>query len=220
MASSMKTASSATVNPATGTMGCCYSTITNQTVNVISSSPFHATVTLNRTLEGSNSISDPDIKHRGSVTASVGTRSQTTQGQWLTPNIYINLNASVTLDTNLDTCLLNGPGCADESSDSVTCTVGGLVYAFQESGPPLLRIASTYFGPPVVVGGDNKCFWGSLACSAGTQPTCRAGSGYLFAPKCPDYVKTDYLVINNGVTAPVCIAIGFIIAEAGPGPCD
>jgi hypothetical protein len=28
------------------------------------------------------------------------------------------------------------------------------------------------------------------------------------------------LVINNGVTAPVCIGIGPIIAEAGPGPCD
>jgi hypothetical protein len=163
-------ASGATVSPASSTMGCCYSSIASQTVNVISSSPFHATVTFTRTLEGSASVSDPSIKHQGTVTAHVGAQSQTNQGQWLTPNIYINLSASVTLDTNLDSCLMSNSGCSDMSLGSVTCSVAGLVYT-TPSFPTIkfqAGVDSIWYGDPIVANPlTGSCNW------TVTDPNCK-----------------------------------------------
>jgi hypothetical protein len=154
------------------------------------------------------------IYHQGKVYLTLGNTGGWVYGAQVNPNSYISVTNSQTLANPAD-----NTDYTVNADEEVFCSgIVGLV--FFQGGPTVLRIASTYFGPPVVVGGGDKCYWGSLACSAGTQPTCKAGSGYLFAPKCPNYVKTDYLVVNNGITAPVCIGIGLIFAETGPGPCD
>jgi hypothetical protein len=211
MASSATTASTAT------NMGCCYSMITSQTVNVISYSPVHATVTFTRTLEGSNTISDPSIKHQGSVTAHIGTRSQTTQGQWLTPNIYINLNASVTLDTNLDSCLMSDPGCSDLSLSSVTCTVGGLVYSSSWLDK-LFRLATTNF----IHNGNttNSCRYDLFCPNGNTYATCKLSPVY-FVPDgdnlalCQNYLQTLDLVIGG-----VCTEVGTAVSSSVATNCN
>jgi hypothetical protein len=146
--------------------------------------------------------------------STIGSTGGWVDGGHVNPNSYISVTNSQTLDDPTD-----GTDYAVNSDEEVFCSgVGGLVY-LQDPGPTVLRIATTYFGPPVVQT-DDKCYWGSLACSPGTHPTCQVGSGYTFAPTCPQYVKTDYLVVNTGVTAPVCIGIGLIFAASGPGPCN
>jgi len=153
------------------------------------------------------------IYHQGKVNLTIGNTGGWVYGGQVNPNSYISVTNSQTLANpafNTDYTL--------NSAEEVFCS-GAVALVFLQGGPTVFRIATTYFGPPVVETGD-KCYWGSLACSAGTQPTCKAGSGYTFAPACPQYVRTDYLVVNNGITAPVCISIGDIFAATGPGPCN
>jgi len=78
----------------------------------------------------------------------------------------------------------------------------------------LARISTTYWGPPVTKTND-LCYWGSLACSAGTTATCTHGYGFTFAPACPNYVKAEWLVVNGS-----CVPIPYVQAASGPGPCD
>ena len=78
----------------------------------------------------------------------------------------------------------------------------------------LFRISTTYWGPPVTRIND-LCYWGSLACSAGTTATCTHGYGLTFAPACPDYVKAEWLVVNGA-----CVPVPYVQAASGAGPCD
>jgi hypothetical protein len=197
----------------TTNMGCCYSLIATQTVNVISSDPFRATVTFSRTLEGSATISDPSIKHQGSITAYVGTRSQTNQGQWLTPNIYINLNASVTLDTALDSCLLSNLGCSDSSTDFVHCSVAGTVFqtTFPFIGAGFRLSAAEFAGLS-----GTRCAWLPTCVGTCSTPyttnTNSSGGCYTTGPyrQCIDFVVANECVLYR-VTC---------FGRKAPGVCD
>jgi len=76
-----------------------------------------------------------------------------------------------------------------------------------------LSIHTTTYGPPPTVV-NNVCFYTSLACAYGTPKCPQSAPGVIFAPSCPNYMRSRWLVFNN-----VCIvAVGN--ATAGPGACD
>jgi hypothetical protein len=66
-------------------------------------------------------------------------------------------------------------------------------------------------------GGD--CTWHSVACTAGTTPTCSNGFVFgIYLQACPQYVKVTYLVISAfGETE--CLLFGDVTEVSGPGPC-
>ncbi|MFI5090504.1 MAG: hypothetical protein ACHP7P_10640 [Terriglobales bacterium] len=87
------------------------------------------------------------------------------------------------------------------------------ISVFSALSEQLVRISTTWWGPPVVQTKD-VCYWGSLACSAGT-PTCTTGIGVVFVPVCPAYVEANYLVINGQ-----CFGVHPLTEASGPGPCN
>ncbi len=83
---------------------------------------------------------------------------------------------------------------------------------FQDLTGPLISIKVTYMGPPPIEKND-ICNYTMLACSTG-RPTCKSSVGIMFAPSCPQYIKTDNLVVGG-----VCLA-NYGAAASGPGPCN
>jgi hypothetical protein len=159
-----------------GTMSCCYSKISSQTLTVLSTTPLHATVTFNETLEGNASSNPPSAAHQGTVTARVGTKTQTITGQQVSPITYMQLTAKLVMDTNTDTCFTDAVGCFDYSGESVTCSSVGTVFSIQEGGSWKWEIAYTMTiltGTRYGCSGSNpqRCFYPvDNWCTAGSTP--------------------------------------------------
>ena len=98
-----------------------------------------------------------------------------------------------------------------EWGGAVECNFGGTIYG--TNGDTLIRIATTYWGPPVL--SDNgQCTYGSIQCSSGA-PTCRSGPGIRLTSTCPQYISADYLVVDG-----ICISPYLAFTAQGPGPCS
>jgi hypothetical protein len=64
------------------------------------------------------------------VNISIVGHKASVSGPSVTPNSYIQVSASVALDSNTDTCLVNGSTCTSNDNGNVLCTAAGLVASF------------------------------------------------------------------------------------------
>jgi hypothetical protein len=146
--------------------------------------------------------------HTPSLYNRLGSTGGWEQGPSGCPSCYLSYqnNKSVSTAPNV--------GFTWEKSGQVICSVAGLIYsmAFQ---PNSLSLRVSYWGPPVTRSG-NTCYWGSLACTAGTTATCTTGYGIIFVPNCPDYIKATWLVYDGTN----CVPPAFVTTATGPGPCS
>jgi hypothetical protein len=126
-----------------------------------------------------------------------------------------NINVSWTVNIQpTDPCLAAGFQCEIDFTGTVFCTViGNNLYNGTTTKHGSIKTA--YWGPPVTITND-VCYYGSLACTAGTHATCPNGTGVTFVPACPAYVKADWLVMDGGQ----CVPPALINAATGPGPCN
>jgi hypothetical protein len=108
------------------------------------------------------------------------------------------------------------PGEQVEFDDEVflECVFAGDVF---DSGwvATSFRIATTYWGPPPIRDQNGDCHWANLACSSGT-PSCTFVRGVQFFPGCPQYARSDTLVVGGSCNPDIAVESG----AAGPGPCD
>jgi len=160
-------------------------------------------------VDGSTSC-DPNCPlgamHTGKVYLHLGSTGGWVNGNTVTPPTYLSVSNSQTINAT------PGVNYAESDEEEVYCSgLGSNI--FQEGGGPLLKLTTTYWGPPVTEQ-NNKCYWGSLACSAGTTATCKGGTAIAFVPSCPQYVKATWLVVGGVCT----VFVG--AAATGPGACD
>jgi hypothetical protein len=93
------------------------------------------------------------------------------------------------------------------------CSSAGNLYSGQSI--QTLSISTAYWGPPPVIFPNGDCSWSKLACSSGT-PRCTVVRGLTFVEGCPQYMRSETLVINGNCEPD--FALGF--SADGPGPCD
>jgi hypothetical protein len=110
------------------------------------------------------------------------------------------------------TVIINPPSNQELTQFCDACSSGMVAVVGASVG---IRISTSYWGPPVTRSFSGLCFYGSLACTPGTTPTCRTGIGLGGYLTCPDYIKAEYLVVDG-----LCFGVHVSTAATGPGPCD
>jgi hypothetical protein len=116
--------------------------------------------------------------------------------------------------TTIQLQAVHGQNYGGSTEAQISCSVAGTI--FDVGGPILAWFTEAFWGPPVSIAPDGTCYWGSLACKAGTTATCTVGKGIpiLNPIGCPNYVQATWLVVNGGCVVPVLTAAG------GPGDCN
>jgi hypothetical protein len=146
------TGSTMVMGTTSSSMGCCYNTITSQTITVLSWSPRRATLTFTTTLEGNvPTFTYPGVVHQGTIYSHVGNEVGSVTGSWAAPNVYINLTTNVILDTNYDTCLVDGY-CTEVTTAAVHCSAinGGNQFTSSSFAQVEVAVTEGYWGgsPP------------------------------------------------------------------------
>ena len=192
-----------------------YAEATTYTTTLVSLSPLRVTLTTTHTITGNSTIFNNcgGVTHTATSTVSLAGKSST-NFTTVPPNYYINLSASLTLDSAVDSCLI-GAGCSDTSSDQVFCSFIGH-NVFQEKAPPLGQVEVAF----------TQVKWGgSPAPSCDTNGACIYAVNWncTAATTPPDYqvgsVKSgDYVGIATDLrwrALSPCIRIG----TSGPWGC-
>lgn len=125
---SMTVADTATTPLATS-MSCCYSTVQSKTSTLVSTSPLRATVTISTTISGSSVGGGAGIYHKATVNLSVDNQVGSASSGYVSPSTYINITASVVLDTSTNLCLTDGAFCFENSTAQVYCTAANAYIA-------------------------------------------------------------------------------------------
>jgi hypothetical protein len=97
-------------------------------------------------------------------------------------------------------------------SAEVNCILGGTFFA--QSGSNIIGLSIAYWGPPPVII-NGQCHWGNLACTGGTTPKCTNVEGFIFVPGCPQYMKSETLILDGNCQTNLSAGQ----EASGPGPC-
>jgi hypothetical protein len=102
--------------PATGSMSCCYQMTYVDVWNIVSASPPHVILTHTVTMTGHvPNFNPPGIYHQARIQITKPFTNVNASGQYVAPSSEINFSATMTADSNYDTCLLDGSLCNDGS---------------------------------------------------------------------------------------------------------
>ena len=160
-----------------GSMSGWYSMITQYSMHVLTTKPFHATVTMTQTLDGNVPFNVEGVTHQGSLSIKIDGHVASYTGAKVPTDTYMDYSAALTLDSATDDCLLSDDGCPDLSqyAAQVECSEVGTVA--QDPGPQLLEIAytrviylGTYSGCSVVSGATWCNFNVANWCTPSTTP--------------------------------------------------
>lgn len=103
----------------------------------------------------------------------------------------------------------------------VSCSMAGTFFS-TFGNIPILELRTAFWGPPVSISPDGTCYWGSLACNAGTTPTCTTGKGIPLRGEigCPDYIRATWVVTIDLTTGKATCQVPVLTKASGPGDCN
>ena len=103
---------SASVPPPPSGMTCCYNMTHVEVWNILSASPPHVTLTHTVTVSGNVSSGAPiGVTHNAVINITKNAHHISGTGPSVAPNIQINFSQTLFMDSNTDTCLLDGSLC-------------------------------------------------------------------------------------------------------------
>ena len=134
--------------------------------------------------------------------------------------VYSTLNGSFADGAAVYQTLLADPGTEYSWNwgSIIYYDILGTCHSTQSDNTYTLKITKTYYGPPPSIfrtPSYYSCSYTNLACSPGTTPTCTSGSpGIAFTLGCPDYLVSEWLVVNGHC------AFSVAASASGPGACN